>query len=331
VHTIFDMSETYFMLELACRVRAQVPREVHLILENERNRAALLQRDPVLGRRPFEAQWNDDFHHAAHVALTGERAGYYGDYADRPVDKLRRALAEGFVYQGEPSAHGGGAPRGEPSAELPPTAFVDFLQNHDQIGNRALGERLSALAPAEAVRTCQALLLLAPQVPLLFMGEEWGSRTPFLFFCDFAGELADRVRAGRRDEFAAQFADRGEVPDPLDPETFARSRLDWSELDEPEHAAWLDETRELLRLRAERIAPHLVEGEVLVLRSAPFGPHGLSLAWRLAGDRELHLAANLGSEPAIAPIPPGEPLYATHPGWSGAMPPWSLVWTMGGE
>ena len=187
VHAIVDPSETCILVELARRVRAEVPREVHLVVENEHNHAALLRADPVLGRRLYEAQWNDDLHHAAHALLTGERAGYYADFADGAAGRLRRALAEGFVYQGEPSACHGGEPRGEPSADLPPTAFVSFLQNHDQIGNRALGERLTALAPAAAVQAAQSLLLLCPQVSLLFMGEEWGTRAPFQFFCDFAG------------------------------------------------------------------------------------------------------------------------------------------------
>ena len=229
VHAIFDRSEVHFMVELARRVRREVPREVHLIVENERNRAALLRQDPILGRRLFEAQWNDDLHHALHVTLTGERAGYYADFADDPTARLRRALAEGFVYQGEPSSHAGGSPRGEPSADLPATAFIGFLQNHDQIGNRALGERLTELAPAEAVRACQALLLLCPQVPLLFMGEEWGApdAVPVLLrFCRRARGSGARRQAGR---VRGPVFGAGRTPDPLDPATFARSRLDWSE------------------------------------------------------------------------------------------------------
>ncbi|MGD9508830.1 MAG: malto-oligosyltrehalose trehalohydrolase [Geminicoccaceae bacterium] len=328
VHAIHDESETHFLVELARRVRSEVPHQVHLVLENERNRAALLRADPVLGRRLYEAQWNDDLHHAAHVLLTGERAGYYQDFADAPMERLRRGLAEGFVYQGEPSRHAGGAARGEPSADLPPLAFVDFLQNHDQIGNRALGERLTALAPAEAVQAFQALLLLSPHVPLLFMGEEWGARTPFLFFCDFAGELAEAVRDGRRQEFRAFFADLAVVPDPLDPATFARSRLDWGELDQPAHAAWHARTRELLRLRAEKLAPWLGEGELRVVRSERLGERGLRMAWRLAGGRALGLLANLGPGPLAVPRPAGAVLHETHPGWSDAMPPWSVTWSL---
>lgn len=327
-HAIHDGSETHFLVELARRVRREIPRQVHLVLENERNRAALLRADPVLGRRLYEAQWNDDLHHAAHVLLTGERAGYYEDFADEPLERLRRGLSEGFVYQGEPSRHARGAARGEPSADLPVLAFVDFLQNHDQIGNRALGERLTTLAPAEAVQAFQSLLLLSPHVPLLFMGEEWGARTPFQFFCDFEGELGEAVRNGRRQEFAAFFADLEVVPDPLDAATFAHSRLDWGELDQPAHAAWLARTRALLRLRAGRVAPHLVEGEVRVLSSERLGRRGLSVSWRLAGGRRLGLLANLGPEPEDAPAPEGEVLHQTHPGWSEVMPPWSVTWSV---
>ncbi len=197
VHEIHDGSPRPFLDELAARVRAAAgpERHVHLVLENDANQARWLDR--------YDAQWNDDAHHALHVLLTGERDGYYGDYARQPARLLARALAEGFAYQGEPSPHRGGAARGEVSAGLPPTAFVDFAQNHDQIGNRAFGERISALAPLAAVHAAAAVLLLAPAIPLLFMGEEWAASTPFLFFSDFGPELATAVTEGRRREFAA--------------------------------------------------------------------------------------------------------------------------------
>ena len=196
VHEIRDESPRPFLDELAARVRAGVEpgRHVHLVLENDANAARLLDR--------YDAQWNDDAHHALHVLLTGETFGYYRDYAREPARLLGRALAEGFAYQGEPSPHRDGAPRGEPSAALPATAFVDFLQNHDQVGNRAFGERIGALAPEPGVRAATAVLLLAPAIPLLFMGEEWSASTPFLFFSDFGAELGATVTAGRRREFA---------------------------------------------------------------------------------------------------------------------------------
>ena len=250
-----------FLAELVARVRGEIrDREVHLVLENDRNEARWLpQPDAPMH---YTAQWNDDFHHAAHVLAAGERDGYYADYLERPAHHLARALAEGFAYQGEVSDFRGGRRRGEPSAAVPPVAFVNFLQNHDQVGNRALGERLNALAPRTRLRALYTLLFLSPQVPLLFMGEEWAASTPFLFFCDFPGELGAAVRAGRRDEFRrfAAFADpssRARIPDPTDPATFGRSRLDWEEPAAAGHAEWLAFIGGLSECRRANLVPRL--------------------------------------------------------------------------
>ncbi|HDR9035688.1 TPA: malto-oligosyltrehalose trehalohydrolase [Burkholderia vietnamiensis] len=248
-----------WLRELARRVRAHVgdARHVHLVLENERNTASLL------GPDGFDAQWNDDFHNSAHVLLTGERDGYYRAYADAPLRQLARTLGEGFAYQGEPSPLHDGAPRGESSAHLAPTSFVAFLQNHDQVGNRAFGERLRALANDDAVRAATALLLLAPQVPLLFMGEEDGSTQPFQFFTDYRGELADAVRDGRRREFAAfpAFADpahRDAIPDPNDLGTFVRSSPAHAHENAHQDAdTWRRFYRSALTVRAALVTPHL--------------------------------------------------------------------------
>jgi maltooligosyltrehalose trehalohydrolase len=192
------------------------------VLENEANDAARL----LAG---YDAQWNDDFHNVVHVLLTDETSSYYRDFAERPAERLARSLAEGFVYQGEGSPNHDGRPRGAPSGHLPPTAFVNFLQNHDQVGNRALGERLTCLVSTERLRAAMGLLLLSPQIPMLFMGEEDGSTSPFLFFTDFHDDLADAVREGRRREFAKfpAFADpkaRQAIPDPNARATFEASR-----------------------------------------------------------------------------------------------------------
>ena len=218
VHAILDQD---WVDEMAAAVRATVEpgRHVHLVLEHH-NDASHLGKD-------IDAQWNDDGHNVLHVLLTGEDGGYYLDYADQPAWKLARCLAEGFIYQGEHSRYTG-EPRGMPSGHLPPTAFVLFLQNHDQIGNRAFGERLTDAGGPAALEAAIALLMLCPQIPLLFMGEESASRTPFLFFTDHRAELADAVREGRRDEFArfpafADPASRERIPDPNAPETFAAS------------------------------------------------------------------------------------------------------------
>ena len=182
--------------------------------------------DPPRGK--YRAQWNDDYHHAWHVKLTGEKQGYYRDYQRAPLSDIARCLGSGFAYQGEASEHRGGKLRGEPSGGLPPTAFVNFLQNHDQIGNRAFGDRLEGLAKPEAIEAALAITLLAPAIPMLFMGEEWGSKAPFPFFCDFKGGLAEAVRKGRRDEYAWAYATYGDdVPDPLSEATFRSAILDW--------------------------------------------------------------------------------------------------------
>ncbi|MDP9096933.1 MAG: malto-oligosyltrehalose trehalohydrolase, partial [Pseudomonadota bacterium] len=193
VHAIGDEN---FLIELAriTRGRVEPGRHIALVLEHEKNRAALLG-----GAPRFDAQWADDFHHAVHVLLTGEQEGYYQGF-EEATEHLRRVLAEGFAYQGE-IPKGDVEPRGEPSGHLPPTAFVMCLQNHDQIGNRAMGDRLASLVEPAALRAATALLLLTPFVPMLFMGEEWASTTPFLFFTDHHDELADLVRDGRRSEF----------------------------------------------------------------------------------------------------------------------------------
>jgi maltooligosyltrehalose trehalohydrolase len=296
VHEIRDDSQRPFLVELAARVRAAVEpgRQVHLVLENDANQTRLLT--------SYDAQWNDDAHHALHVLATGETEGYYRDFARQPARLLGRALAEGFAYQGEPSEHRGGAARGEPSSTLPATAFVDFLQNHDQIGNRALGERLSALAPAAALRAATAVVLLAPAIPLLFMGEEWAASTPFLFFSDFEAELGRAVTEGRRREFAAwpAFGDAGlqqRIPDPQDAATMQASALRWDERAGPQHATMLQLHRELLALRAGLIVPRLAHGahgEGYQL----LAPAALRVKWRFGDETRLGLIANLGAEPA---------------------------------
>ena len=226
-----ELGEISMLHELSRAVgdlAAETGRHIHLVLENDDNAPAVLDAEQDPPRGNYRAQWNDDYHHAWHVLLTGERHGYYSDYAKSPLRDIARALASGFVYQGEASAHRGGALRGEPSGALAPTAFVNFLQNHDQIGNRALGDRLESIAAPRAIEAALAITLLAPMVPMLFMGEEWGSKAPFPFFCDFEGDLAEAVRQGRRREFAGAYAKHGdEVPDPLEPSTAESAVLDW--------------------------------------------------------------------------------------------------------
>jgi maltooligosyltrehalose trehalohydrolase len=291
--------------EMARAVRAAVgpDRHVHLILENEDNAASLLGGD-------IDAQWNDDFHNVVHVLLTGETLAYYQDFADHPAERLARCLTEGFIYQGEASANHDGAPRGEPSAALPPTAFVAFLQNHDQVGNRALGERLIGLADPRAVRAATALLLLGPQIPLLFMGEEVGCRTPFLFFTDFHDDLAEAVREGRRQEFAKFPAfstpkARAAIPDPNAPSTFERSRPTPGPDAVETRAAY----RQLLTLRRDRIVPGLKGARAI--GAQVLGPKAVIARWRLGDGAGLSLAINLDREAVpLSDAPTCKPLYA---------------------
>ena len=301
VHAI---SEQDWLTEMAQAVRAAAGpgRHVHLVLENEHNTASHL-------RGPFDAQWNDDFHNVMHVLLTGETGAYYQDFADRPAERLARCLSQGFIYQGEPSPSHDGAPRGEPSGDLSTTAFVSFLQNHDQVGNRATGERLIDLAHPQALRAATALMLLCPQIPLLFMGEEVGSRSPFLFFTDFHDELADAVREGRRKEFAKfpEFSDperRKRIPDPNAPDTFERSRPRPGE----DADGWRRFYADLLELRRTHVVPGLdgarsTGAEVL-------GEKAVLARWSLGDGAALTLAVNLAD--AAVPLsrrPAGEPFY----------------------
>lgn len=309
VHAIAEPS---FLDDLAVQVRGAVEpgRQVHLILENEGNDASHLERSAGKG---FDAQWNDDGHNALHVLLTGESEGYYANYADAPADKLARCLQEGFVYQGEASPTHGGAPRGTPSGHLPPSAFVLFLQNHDQIGNRAFGERLSTLTRPDALRAAVALQLLSPQIPLIFMGEEWGSRRPFLFFTDHGPELADAVRNGRRQEFAhfAAFAveqRRESIPDPNDAASFLASIPDHGERRHALHRDWEDYYRALLTLRAEVLVPRLPGARGL--DSAALGRSAVMAQWRLGDGSVLALYANLGDSTVQCPPPRGHLMYA---------------------
>jgi maltooligosyltrehalose trehalohydrolase len=303
VHAI---TEPDWLDEMAAQVRATVEpgRHVHLVLEHDGNVAAHLRGD-------FDAQWNDDAHHVLHVMLTGETEGYYADYAERPAERLARSLAEGFVYQGEPSGHRDGTRRGTPSADLPPTAFVLFLQNHDQIGNRAFGDRLTATVSPQALEAAIALQLLCPHIPLLFMGEESASPSPFQFFTDHHGELADAVREGRRREFAgfAAFTDparRATIPDPNVPETFERSR---PEPDRTLGAARAALYRDLLALRRDTIMPRLAGARAL--DATPIGPAAVLARWRLADGAVLTLAANLGADATMLARPAGALIFAT--------------------
>jgi malto-oligosyltrehalose trehalohydrolase len=334
VHAIIDDGTPHLLDELAERVREFAgPRPVHLVLENEENEASRLVCDAHGRPRWFTAQWNDDVHHVLHTAATGEASGYYADYHGDTA-KLGRALAEGFVFQGE-LMHYRGSARGEPSTALPPTAFVAFVQNHDQVGNRAFGERLGRLAPPEAVRAVAAVYLLSPQIPMLFMGEEWDAEEPFLFFCDLAGEAADAVREGRRQEFARfpEFKDpatRARIPDPVSPDTFAASRLRWEEAATAPHADRLDWYRRVLQVCHATIVPLLRRIGGHAGRSRVIGPGALVARWTIGTEGVLLLAANLSARAASGfPALRGRVLlHEGERGSPGHLGPWTVQWSL---
>ncbi len=306
-----------FLDAMAAELRDKIAgRHVHLVLENEGNDADRLH--PAA----FDGQWNDDFHNVLHVLLTGETSAYYADFADRPAERLARCLGEGFIYQGEGSPNHDGKPRGKPSAHLSPTAFVAFLQNHDQIGNRAMGERLTVLADRRKLRAATALLLLGPEIPLLFMGDEQGSESPFLFFTDFHDELADAVREGRRKEFAkfAAFADpeaREAIPDPNAQETFERSRPQPG----PDATEWQDLYRTLLKIRHDAIIPRL-RGTMSIGAEA-IGDGAVVARWRMADGAVLTIALNLGDNAVEFPTIDASPIFNEgEPGQSASVAVW---------
>ena len=303
-------------------------RIVTLVVENDDN-------DTLLLDDGYDGQWNDDVHHALHVIATGETNGYYRDYASDPIQWLGRALTSGYAYQGEASDHRGGKLRGSPSARFTFSHFVDFLQNHDQIGNRALGERIAQLASPAAMRAISTLLYLAPAPPLLFMGEEWAASTPFLFFCDFEPALATAVTDGRRREFESfpQFSDphvRALIPDPNAPGTFEASRLRWEERGDPPHAAVLAHTTALLHARLRHIIPAIEHVRGTDATMERIGATGLLLRWTLP-DGTLHADANL-DDSALAGFPErstGDTIFTTHGDVyaGGVAPAWAVRWS----
>lgn len=325
VHAMTDESDPHILTELADRARLAFPeRHIHLIVENENNDAALLSRDEAGKPRHFTAQWNDDIHHALHVATTGETFGYYGDYADYG-SRLSRALSEGFAFQGEHMRYRG-RPRGSPSAELPPTAFISFIQNHDQIGNRARGDRMISSHPIAAIKAIAAVYLLAPQIPMLFMGEEWGSTEPFPFFCDFDEELNRKVRLGRKEELRRLPGFNAiDAPDPTAEAAFRSAVLRWEK--SSTSMALGDHYRKLIKLRHRRIVPLLSHARGHS-STHDKGVSLISVHWRF-GSATLHLAANLSSKVVIPTMPiHGQTIFASAPNANNSLDPWTVVWSL---
>ena len=338
VHAIVDDGPRHILEDISRAVReAAGGRHIHLVVENEHNGYEWLAREPVAGR--YDGQWNDDFHHALHVALTGETHGYYHDYGVQPLDQLARALADGMLYEASPRRPGGAREqvRAAPAQWLP--SLVNFAHNHDQVGNRAFGERLSQLVHPQAAPLATLLALLTPAIPLLFFGEESGAAEPFLYFANWDGELREAVREGRKREFGHGEAAHGEpLPDACDVATFEASRPSKPEGGDAERRAWMSMVKSALAARARWITPR----QAILRRSGHsaqrVGATGIAVQWRYEDGRELALELNLGAAPVEAPAERLGPVEAELVfEWNrtaapdGAWPAWSARWTLGTE
>ena len=328
VHAILDDSDHSILHEIAEDVRAVAgDRHVHLVVENEDNDADLMERDPDGTPKHYEAQWADDIHHVLHRAATGQCDGYYADYGGGAAI-VGKALAEGFVFQGELMPEKG-RHRGKPSAHLPPTAFISFIQNHDQVGNRMFGDRLGEMIDTDRLGALASIYLLAPEIPLLFMGEEWAASSRFPFFCDFDDALNAAVREGRKREFGHDPNQAGnveEAPDPTTEGTFLSAKLRWDERETGRHGEMLAHYRRLLALRHAHVVPLLA---AMGDRPAEYSAEGgrLEVRWH-AGERSLILAANLG-EAAVAATGVTSQARCIFPGEGqgrGDLAPWDVRW-----
>ncbi len=329
VHAIVDDNDEHLLTELARRVLAAAPdRHIHLIVENEDNDSDLLSRDRQGRPERFTAQWNDDIHHVLHIAATGETFGYYKAYSGDD-DKIGRALAEGFAFQGEHMPYRD-EERGKPSAHLPPTAFISFIQNHDQIGNRALGDRMQAYAPQASLKAITAIYLLAPQIPMLFMGEEWGSCDPFRYFCDFNEDLNQKVRDGRREELSRLPGfDGDDLPDPTARETFIASKLDWSKREDAEGRNLLSFYQTLVELRKRHIVP-LLKDIIPETTRYDVSDGVVAAEWGMRDGARLRLIANLSGKTGKkeADLAAGETFFSLGSLDAGAVSPWAVRWSL---
>ena len=311
IDQIVDNAPKHILVEIAERIRADITtRPVHLTTEDSRN-VTFLHRRAEDGSTPlFTGEWNDDFHNVMHVLATGETHAYYQDFAQQPEKQLARVLTEGFAYQGEISPQSG-EKRGVDSRSQPPVAFVDFIQNHDQTGNRARGDRLITLAGRERTQVLYAALLLSPHIPLLFMGEEYGETQPFMFFTDFHGELAKAVREGRAREFSGHEDHMDEsVPDPNAEQTFLHSKLDWQKPESHEGRQWLALTRQLLAIRHQQLVPLLAHAPGNCGRVISTAPGYVAVSWSWP-HATLSMALNVGDSDQPLPDLPGNTLYAS--------------------
>jgi maltooligosyltrehalose trehalohydrolase len=304
VHSIRDHSPLPFLEELSEKVHRQAKllnRQVYVIPESASNDARLI-RSRELGGYGLDAQWNDDFHHSLHVILTGERTGYYEDYGE--IGQLAKAFREGFVYSGERSSFRRRR-HGSSSRETPAHRFVVFAQNHDQVGNRMRGERLSQLLDLESLKLAAGVVILSPFIPLLFMGEEYGETAPFQYFTSHSdSNLVEAVRRGRRAEFAA-FQWEGELPDPQDEATFLRARLNLNLREQGQHKVLVEFYGELIRIRKALPALALLSKEHMQV--AGYEKEQVLFVRRSSGDDEVFMAFHFGAgEISLStPLPAG--------------------------
>jgi maltooligosyltrehalose trehalohydrolase len=313
--SMFDASDTHVIAQLVSECRAAVTRDIVFIAENEPQRGEHLL-PPARGGYGLDGMWNDDFHHSVRVALTGSRDGYYRDYTGRSQELLS-AIKHGFLYQGQYYSWQK-QQRGSPLRHSPRSACVHFLQNHDQVGNTGVGERLHPLTSLRRYRAATALLLLGPQTPLLFMGQEFLSSKGFTFFADHKPELRKLIHRGRR-EFVAQFeayatqAVQAAIPDPGDERTFLGSKLDWDDLGH--NAAMVSLHKDLIRLRRED--PVFSNQDALALDGATLTDCAFLVRWFASDERDRMLIVNFGPDAMLDPVP--EPLLA---------PPLGRTWQM---
>ena len=309
------------------------------MLENENNG---WQRLPQGGR--YDAQWNDDFHHVMYVALSGDTAGYYSDFGEKPVALLARSLTHGFLWEGSKRSEEGARLDLKAAPAQPLGAMVNFLNNHDQSGNRAFGERFGELVPRPALPLATALMLLSPATPMLFAGEEYGARSPFLYFADWEGELKTAVVEGRLRDFGhfAQRADghTGEPPPACDVSTFEASRLDWQHAAADDACAWRAYVQQALAARRQWFAPRLdrlIDGAHV---AHMVGERSFVLRWRYQNAETIELQAHLGDAAVAAPaadavpwLPLAEPqtIFVTGDMDDTTWQPWSARWIFGRE
>ena len=325
-HAMIDESEKHILDELKEAVATTAgDRITHLILENEDNIAERLTRDDRGNLLDFAAQWNHDITHLL-AAVLGKTCEERQADDGGETDRLGKSLATGFVIAAEEKG------KVEYECRVPPTAFIAFVQTHDLIGNRIFGERIHSIAAPEAVRAITAICLLLPQIPMLFMGEEWGASTPFPFFCDYHGELADQVRKGRYDQLSKQdpapsAEEMRRAPDPQAEETMRSAQLKWDEVGEGSHASLLDWHKRILRIRQQAVVPLLRDLPGTCGTYQIIGPGALEVNWTLTGGADLRLAINLCSQASLGfSEEAGREIWREGSGGEGAMGPWSVCW-----